>query len=128
MPDQVIASGDPTAQALLKEYGAPMPNVGVNQQQAEQLLAYIDFQSGGAAPAQAGAPQPTGGPAPQGSPATKPLLDRPHQAAPRRPGATPPGARRPSNRSARAAITSVGVERSARTSRTLPPGGLTTTW
>lgn len=40
-PDQVIASGDPTASQLVKEYGMPMPNVGVTRSDAEAILAYI---------------------------------------------------------------------------------------
>ena len=58
-PDKVIASGDPTATQLVKEYGAPMPNLGVTTQQAEQILAYIQYQTGGATPAPVAA-QPTG--------------------------------------------------------------------
>ncbi len=58
-PDKVIASGDPTATQLVKQYGVPMPNLGITTQQANQLLAYIQYQSGGAPPAPAGA-QPTG--------------------------------------------------------------------
>lgn len=60
-PDKVIASGDPTATTLLKEYGMPMPNVGVSNSDAEAVLAYIAAQSGGGAPAgQAAAPLPPG--------------------------------------------------------------------
>ena len=40
-PDQVIASGDATAAQLVKEYGMPMPNVGVSKADAEAILAYI---------------------------------------------------------------------------------------
>lgn len=54
-PDKVIASGDPTATQLVKQYGIPMPNLGITSQQAGQLLAYIQFQSGGATPVPAGA-------------------------------------------------------------------------
>ena len=61
-PDKVIASGDPTAAQLVKEYGVPMPNLGVTTQQAGQLLAYIQFQSGGGTPASAGAPAATSSP------------------------------------------------------------------
>jgi mono/diheme cytochrome c family protein len=55
-PDKVIASNDPTATQLVKEYGAPMPNLGVTSAQAEQLIAYIQAQSGGGAPAPAAGP------------------------------------------------------------------------
>ncbi len=72
-PDKVIASGDPVAAQLVKEYGVPMPNVGVARPQAEQVLAYIDFQSGGAAPGAARAAQPTvEPPAPTGPTAVAP--------------------------------------------------------
>ncbi len=67
-PDAALAT--PTGQQLLAEYGTRMPNLGVNQQQAEQLLAYIDFQSG-AAPAKPGAPQATVAPTPQATPPAK---------------------------------------------------------
>ncbi|HEX9014983.1 MAG TPA: c-type cytochrome [Chloroflexota bacterium] len=77
-PDQVIASGDPTAQQLLKDYGAPMPNVGVSADQANQLLAYIDFQSGTSQVA-AGAQPTAGAGAPAGAPTKAPA------------GAAPPG-------------------------------------
>ncbi len=50
-PDKVIASGDPTATQLVKEYGMAMPNLGVTPVQAEALLTYIEAQSGGAKPA-----------------------------------------------------------------------------
>src|SRR5450756_1420982 len=54
-PDKAIASGDPTAAQLVKEYTVPMPNLGVTTQQAGQILAYIQAQSGGGAPAPAAA-------------------------------------------------------------------------
>ena len=40
-PDKVIASGDPTAAQLVKEYGMPMPNLGVSKSDAEAILAYL---------------------------------------------------------------------------------------
>ncbi|MHB0871678.1 MAG: c-type cytochrome [Chloroflexota bacterium] len=40
-PDKVIASGDPIAAQLVKEYGMPMPNLGVSQQDAEAVLAFL---------------------------------------------------------------------------------------
>ncbi len=43
-PDKVIASGDPTATQLVKEYGMPMPNLGVSKADAEAILAYISQQ------------------------------------------------------------------------------------
>ncbi len=62
-PDRVIASGDPTAAQLVKEFGMPMPNVGVSKAQAEDILAYLEGQEGGgtqpgAAPVGAAAPAP----------------------------------------------------------------------
>ena len=54
-PDKVIASGDPTATQLVKEYGLPMPNLGISQSQAEDILTYIYQQSGGQAAAPPGA-------------------------------------------------------------------------
>ena len=62
-PDKVIASGDPTATALVKEYGIPMPNLGISRTDADAVLAYIAAQSGGASPSpQAAAPLPPGNP------------------------------------------------------------------
>ncbi|MGE5620551.1 MAG: c-type cytochrome [Sphingomonadaceae bacterium] len=40
-PDKLIASGDATVQQLVREYGMPMPNVGVSQQDAEAILAFL---------------------------------------------------------------------------------------
>ncbi len=40
-PDKLIASGDPIAAQLVKEYGTPMPNLGVSQQDAEAVLAFL---------------------------------------------------------------------------------------
>lgn len=40
-PDKVIASGDPTAAQLVKEYGMPMPSLGISKTDAEAILAYI---------------------------------------------------------------------------------------
>jgi mono/diheme cytochrome c family protein len=47
-PDQVIKQGDPIATQLVKEYGMPMPNVGVSAKDAEALVDYIAQASGGA--------------------------------------------------------------------------------
>ena len=57
-PEKLVAEKDPTVQQLVSEYGAPMPNVGVNQQQATDVLAYIAQQSGGQAPPGGGQPAP----------------------------------------------------------------------
>ena len=40
-PDQLIAGGDATATRLVKEYGMPMPNLGISKSDAEAILAYI---------------------------------------------------------------------------------------
>jgi len=47
-PDQVIKQGDPIATQMVKEYGLPMPNMGVSQKDAEALIDYIAQASGGA--------------------------------------------------------------------------------
>jgi len=80
-PDKLIASGDPTAKQLVQQYGMPMPNLGITNAQAAEILAYIDAQSGGA-PGAAAAPAPT--PVQTGNPAVgralftgqKPLVNR----------------------------------------------------
>ncbi len=46
-PDELIAQGDPLAKQLVEEYGIPMPNMGLSQSEAEEVLAYIEAQSGG---------------------------------------------------------------------------------
>ncbi|MDZ4246082.1 MAG: c-type cytochrome [Dehalococcoidia bacterium] len=45
-PDKLIAQGDPIAGELLKEYGIPMPNLGLSGKDAGEVLDYIDEQSG----------------------------------------------------------------------------------
>ena len=41
-PDRVLASGDPIAKQLLKEYGGvAMPNLGLNQTQVDELIVYL---------------------------------------------------------------------------------------
>lgn len=40
-PDQVLASGDSIATALLEEYQVPMPNIGTTDAEAEALIAYL---------------------------------------------------------------------------------------
>jgi len=45
-PDKVIASGDPYAQQLVKQYGGlQMPNLGIPRADVETLLAYIEAES-----------------------------------------------------------------------------------
>lgn len=42
-PDQVLASGDPIATELLKKYNnVPMPNLGLTQEQATSLIAFLE--------------------------------------------------------------------------------------
>lgn len=57
-PDEVIASGDPDAKALVDQYGGiQMPNLGLTEAQADGLLAYLGYA---AAPSPAPAePAPT---------------------------------------------------------------------
>ncbi len=45
-PDKLIAQGDPIAKQLVEQYGIVMPNMGLSEQEAEQVLAYIEAQSG----------------------------------------------------------------------------------
>ncbi|MCC7119084.1 MAG: cytochrome c [Anaerolineales bacterium] len=57
-PDQVLASGDPIATGLFKEYNnVPMPNLGLTPDQVDALLAYL---GGGATTGGAGAELPAG--------------------------------------------------------------------
>ncbi|MDP3879769.1 MAG: cytochrome c [Dehalococcoidales bacterium] len=45
-PDRLIAEGDPIAKQLVSEYGLPMPNVGISDEEAQSILAYIETQAG----------------------------------------------------------------------------------
>ncbi len=45
-PDQLIAQEDPLANQLVQEYGMAMPNLGLSEQEVEEVLAYIEAQSG----------------------------------------------------------------------------------
>ena len=40
-PDQVLASGDSIANALLQEYQVPMPNLGITDAEAEALIVFL---------------------------------------------------------------------------------------
>ncbi len=57
-PDKLIAQNDARAKQILQEYGFPMPNLGVSEEEARSILAFIDSQSGGppvaTTPAQSG--------------------------------------------------------------------------
>ena len=47
-PEKLIAQGDPLAERLVQEYdGISMPNMGLSESEAEEVLAYIEAQSGG---------------------------------------------------------------------------------
>jgi len=66
-PDKMIAEGDPIAKQLLQKYnGIPMPNLGLSQQDAEDVIAYMANQSGG----------------PQGKPPEKPTQKPPAEPQP----------------------------------------------
>lgn len=67
-PQDVIASGDPTAKKLVAEYGMAMPDVGVTDAQIGPLLAFLGFQAGPA-------PKPTPSPTPTPAPAPAPRGD-----------------------------------------------------
>jgi len=65
-PDRLLASGDPIASRLLKEYGGvAMPNLGLNHSQVDELITYLAESSprkstlhpAGAAEATVGDPQ-----------------------------------------------------------------------
>jgi mono/diheme cytochrome c family protein len=46
-PEQLIAQEDPITDQLIEEYGIPMPNMGLSEPEAEEVLAYIEAQSRG---------------------------------------------------------------------------------
>jgi protein SCO1/2 len=47
-PDRVLAGGDPTAAALFAAYrGIPMPNLGLDAEDAAALLSYLEANSPG---------------------------------------------------------------------------------
>jgi mono/diheme cytochrome c family protein len=50
-PSAVIAAGDPTATALIKQYPMQMPDLGLSDADVQSVLAYIAQQSGGTAAA-----------------------------------------------------------------------------
>lgn len=65
-PDKMIAAGDSTATALLKQFnGIQMPNLGLTQAEAQAVLAYIESASPAVA---ATAPVPAAPPPPAGDP------------------------------------------------------------
>ena len=46
-PERLIEQGDPIAEQLVAEYGISMPNLGLSDNDAEEVLAYIAAQSDG---------------------------------------------------------------------------------
>jgi len=40
-PSELIAAKDPTAMALLEEYGAPMPDLGLSDEEVDHLMAFL---------------------------------------------------------------------------------------
>lgn len=56
-PQKMIASGDPTAVELRKQYPIVMPDLPLTQAEIRAVLAYIATASGSAAPAAAPVPQ-----------------------------------------------------------------------
>ncbi|MGH7660738.1 MAG: c-type cytochrome [Vulcanimicrobiaceae bacterium] len=57
-PSAVIAAGDPTATALVKQYPLQMPDLGLSSADVDAVLSYIAQQSGGAAAGGAAAAAP----------------------------------------------------------------------
>jgi mono/diheme cytochrome c family protein len=51
-PDKLIASGDPTANGLVAQFGIKMPNLGLTPDQVDSLVAYLEN------PASSGSTQP----------------------------------------------------------------------
>ena len=45
IPDRLIAQGDPIARDIVKEFGMPMPNLGVTAEEAQAIMVYIDSLS-----------------------------------------------------------------------------------
>lgn len=58
-PDKLIAQGDPITQQLIQQYVLPMPNLGVTEEDAKAILAYIEAQSAENKPATTPTPTPT---------------------------------------------------------------------
>ncbi len=50
-PDQMLASGDSIANALLLEYQVPMPNLGITDAEAEALIVFLGGAQASAPPA-----------------------------------------------------------------------------
>jgi len=58
-PDKMLAEGDALAKQLLQEYNnIPMPNFGVSEAEAKNILAYIEAKSGGEVSEPTTSPQP----------------------------------------------------------------------
>ena len=89
-PDKVIASGDPTAVALVAQYGIQMPNLGLSPQQVDDLVAFLATKGSGASPTQA-APTKAAAAAPTSGSGSG-TAAAPTQAAPAAPPAAAPAA------------------------------------
>ncbi len=71
-PDKMLAAKDPIATQLVAEYNnLAMPNMALTDAQVASLIAYLETQSGGAAP------QPTQPPQPQTQPAPAAVVGEP---------------------------------------------------
>jgi mono/diheme cytochrome c family protein len=63
-PDRLIGGGDSIAHELVAEYGMPMPNLGVSEAEARDILAYLDAAGGGGEATAGVQPATTGEPGP----------------------------------------------------------------
>ncbi len=63
VPDRLIAGGDSIAEELLAEYGVPMPNLAISEEEARDILAFL-ARSSAAEVEQEGQPATTGEAAP----------------------------------------------------------------
>jgi len=58
-PDKMLAEGDPIATQLLKEFNnVPMANFGISEEQAKDILAYIEAESQGGGTSATATPEP----------------------------------------------------------------------
>ncbi len=48
-PSALIQEKDPTATALVKEYGAPMPDLGLSDEDVEHIIAFLEASETGPA-------------------------------------------------------------------------------
>lgn len=64
-PDKLIAEGDPIAKEIVQEYGLLMPNLGLTDDDAIAVLAYIESQSSESKPIHTHTPAQTITPTPE---------------------------------------------------------------